>query len=162
MITMNVSDGITDYSHISKWVHFGRSVNTCHARKCISAVIVIDYLYRDAVVPLQKMSVPHPLSVIFSTLSMETIVWSANDLSRVEDAYRRAVATQKATHPVISAKLISRVQTSRTTIIIPNTLGFWQYSPKSITKSCVTLLECTFTCSKSRHTIPIRWTSQYL
>ena len=89
--------GEAEYSQISKWLHFGRSVNTGYSGQCISAVVVVDYLYRQVVVPLlsaefvrieadpslkegykskllkenkqnrQRMiTVPHPLSVVFS------------------------------------------------------------------------------------------------
>ena len=44
--------GQAKYSPISKWIHFGKSLNTSYSAKCISAVIVIDYLYRYVVIPL--------------------------------------------------------------------------------------------------------------
>ena len=110
--------GEAEYSQISKWLHFGRSVNTGYSGQCISAVIVVDYLYRQVVVPLlsaefvrieadptlkegykskllkenkqnrQRMiTVPHPLSVVFSSMSLKLMEWSKQDYSTMEDAY---------------------------------------------------------------------------
>ena len=87
------ADAQAEYGKISKWIHIGRSTSTCYAGKCISAVIVIDFLYRDVVIPLlspelaRSMVVPHPLSSVFLNLSLEKLVWKADDYSRVEDAY---------------------------------------------------------------------------